>query len=66
MRAVTERVTNPATTKHIDYCVANQRKLVIGTTGCDEALEQKIREASESIAIVYAPNMSVGINLIFS
>ena len=56
--------THPTvTTRHIDYCVANQRKLVIGTTGCDEALEQKIREAAKSIAIVYAPNMSVGVNL---
>lgn len=56
--------THPTiTTKHIDYCVANRRKLVIGTTGCDEALENKIRQAAESIAIVYAPNMSVGVNL---
>ncbi len=56
--------THPTiTTSHIDYCVAKQRKLVIGTTGCDEALEQKIKKAAESIAIVYAPNMSVGVNL---
>jgi 4-hydroxy-tetrahydrodipicolinate reductase len=56
--------THPTvTTKHIDYCVANGRKLVIGTTGCDEQLEQKIRDAAQSIAIVYAPNMSVGVNL---
>lgn len=56
--------THPTvTTKHIDYCVANNRKMIIGTTGCDEALQTKIRQASESIAIVYAPNMSVGVNL---
>ena len=56
--------THPTvTTKHIDYCVANNRKMVIGTTGCDEELQAKIRKASESIAIVYAPNMSVGVNL---
>ena len=56
--------THPTiTTRHIDFCVANQRKLVIGTTGCDEALEAKIKKASDSIAIVYAPNMSVGVNL---
>ena len=56
--------THPTiTTKHIDYCVAQGRKLVIGTTGCDEELEAKIKKASESIAIVYAPNMSVGVNL---
>jgi 4-hydroxy-tetrahydrodipicolinate reductase len=56
--------THPTiTTQHIDYCVAHQRKMVIGTTGCDEALQAKIKKASESIAIVYAPNMSVGVNL---
>lgn len=56
--------THPTiTTQHVDYCVANKRKLIIGTTGCDEALEQKIQQASKSIAIVYAPNMSVGVNL---
>lgn len=56
--------THPTiTTRHIDFCVVNKRKLVIGTTGCDEALEAKIKKASDSIAIVYAPNMSVGVNL---
>ncbi len=56
--------THPTvTTQHVDYCLANRRKLVIGTTGCDQALEDKIRQAAESIAIVYAPNMSVGVNL---
>lgn len=56
--------THPSiTSTHIDYCLHKHRKLVIGTTGCDAALEAKIREAAETIAIVYAPNMSVGVNL---
>lgn len=56
--------THPSiTTQHVDYCVANNCKLLIGTTGCDEALVEKIRQASQSIAIVYSPNMSVGVNL---
>lgn len=37
--------------------------MVIGTTGCDEELEAKIKKAAETIAIVYAPNMSVGVTL---
>jgi 4-hydroxy-tetrahydrodipicolinate reductase len=36
--------------------------MVIGTTGFDEAGKQAIRAASEKIAIVFAPNMSVGVN----
>ncbi|MCP3687456.1 MAG: 4-hydroxy-tetrahydrodipicolinate reductase [Gammaproteobacteria bacterium] len=56
--------THPdVTTNYIDYCLQHERKMVIGTTGCDARLQQKMREAAESIAIVYAPNMSVGVSL---
>lgn len=58
--------THPdVTANHVDFCLRHNRKMVIGTTGCDENLEQKMREAAESIAIMYAPNMSVGVNLCF-
>ncbi len=56
--------THPTVTSdHVDYCVKNNKKMVIGTTGADQKLEQKLREAGETIAIIYAPNMSVGVNL---
>ena len=56
--------THPsATTRHVDFCVEHGKKMVIGTTGCDAALEQKLAAAGEKIALVYAPNMSVGVNL---
>ena len=56
--------THPtATTDHLDFCRQHGRKMVIGTTGCDSALEQKMSRAGEDIAIVYAPNMSIGVNL---
>ncbi len=56
--------THPdATTNHIDFCTEHGKKMLIGTTGCDESLEQKIQAAGESIALVYAPNTSVGVNL---
>lgn len=56
--------THPsATTEHLDFCQQHGRKMVIGTTGCDQALEHKIRKAGEDIAILHAPNMSVGVNL---
>ncbi len=41
------------------------RKLVIGTTGFDEAGQSAIEEAAADIAILKAPNMSVGVNLVF-
>lgn len=56
--------THPsATTRHVDFCLQHDKKMVIGTTGCDSSLEQKLTEAGQKIAIVYAPNMSVGVNL---
>ncbi len=56
--------THPTvTTGNIDFCLEHGRKMVIGTTGCDETLEQKMQEAGESIAIMFAHNMSVGVNL---
>ena len=55
--------THPSvTTNHVDYCLQHNKKMVIGTTGCDRALEQKLERAGSDIAIMYAPNMSVGVN----
>jgi len=48
---------------NIDYCLKQGRSIVIGTTGFDEAGKAKIREAAKKIPIVFAPNMSVGVNL---
>lgn len=50
------------TLKHIEACVSHGVKMIIGTTGFDDAGKEKIQKASESIAIVFAPNMSVGVN----
>jgi len=56
--------THPiATTHHVEFCSKHGKKMVVGTTGCDAGLEQKMNVAGQEIAIVYAPNMSVGVNL---
>jgi 4-hydroxy-tetrahydrodipicolinate reductase len=39
--------------------------MVIGTTGLDEAQKAAVSEAAADIGIVFAPNMSVGVNLCF-
>jgi 4-hydroxy-tetrahydrodipicolinate reductase len=54
-----------ATLEHLAYCRGAGRKMVIGTTGIDEAGKTKIADAAQDIAIVFAPNMSVGVNLCF-
>ncbi len=56
--------TQPEVTeRNIEICRERGRKLVIGTTGLTEGQKNKIVEASREIAIVFAPNMSVGVNL---
>ena len=51
------------TLAHVAACRALGVKLVIGTTGFSDAQKQEIADAAEHIAIVMAPNMSVGVNV---
>jgi 4-hydroxy-tetrahydrodipicolinate reductase len=52
-----------ATLEYLSICQNAGKGMVIGTTGfSDEGLLQ-IEKASNEIAIVFAPNMSVGVNL---
>ena len=58
--------TRPEVTlQNLATCVANGKNIVIGTTGFSDEEKQEIQKASESIGIVFAPNMSVGVNLCF-
>ncbi|AKO45604.1 4-hydroxy-tetrahydrodipicolinate reductase [[Haemophilus] ducreyi] len=54
-----------ATLEYLKFCLANDKKIVIGTTGFDENGKQAIKQASQKIAIVFASNYSVGVNLVF-
>lgn len=58
--------THPeATAAHVTLCRAAGKKIVIGTTGLDEPFRRTLMDAARAIAIVQAPNMSVGVNLLF-
>ena len=58
--------TSPASSlKHLALCRRAGRRLVIGTTGFDAAGRTAIASAAAQIGIVFAPNMSVGVNLCF-
>jgi 4-hydroxy-tetrahydrodipicolinate reductase len=52
------------TLAHLEACRELGVKMVIGTTGFDEAQKAQIAEASKRLAIVMAPNMSVGVNVV--
>lgn len=47
----------------IESCRRAGKKIVIGTTGYSDVQKAVIAEASKDVAIVLAPNMSVGVNL---
>ncbi|MBG6073281.1 MULTISPECIES: 4-hydroxy-tetrahydrodipicolinate reductase [unclassified Polaromonas] len=51
------------TLAHLAVCRELGIKLVIGTTGFSDAQKAEIRDAAQDIAIVMAPNMSVGVNV---
>ncbi|MDO8385470.1 MAG: 4-hydroxy-tetrahydrodipicolinate reductase [Polaromonas sp.] len=51
------------TMAHVAKCRELGVKLVIGTTGFSDAQKAEIAAAAKDIAIVMAPNMSVGVNV---
>jgi 4-hydroxy-tetrahydrodipicolinate reductase len=57
--------TIESTLANIEYCQKNGKPMVIGTTGFSDTEKQTLARAAESIAIVFAANMSVGMNLCF-
>lgn len=48
----------------LELCVAAGKAMVIGVTGLSDAQYQQVQAASRHIPIVWAPNMSVGVNLL--
>jgi 4-hydroxy-tetrahydrodipicolinate reductase len=51
------------TLANLAICRAAGRNMVIGTTGFSEAQKLEIAAAANDIGVVFAPNMSVGVNL---
>ena len=54
-----------ATLAHLAICEAHHKRAVIGTTGFDDAGKAVIARVAFAGGIVFAPNMSVGVNLCF-
>ena len=58
--------THPERTlEHLAMCRELGVQLVVGTTGFDDAQKAEIGEAAKDVAIVFAPNTGVGINVTF-
>ena len=54
-----------ATMLHLAECERLGVNLVIGTTGFDAEQKARIAAAARRIGIVFAPNMAIGVNLVF-
>lgn len=55
--------TPESTLANVAACASAGKRMVIGTTGLSDGDKQVIRDAARQTAIVFAPNMSVGVNV---
>jgi 4-hydroxy-tetrahydrodipicolinate reductase len=65
-QVIIDFTTSQATRQLLKLAVAEDIALVIGTTGLTAADHAAIDQAARSVAIVQAPNMSLGVNLLLN
>ncbi len=54
-----------ATISNLDICEKNKKAIVIGTTGLSDMQKVRVKAVSCNIPVVFSPNMSVGVNVLF-
>jgi 4-hydroxy-tetrahydrodipicolinate reductase len=54
-----------AVAANVAACVERRCPMVVGTTGLNDSALNGLRLASNTIALLYSPNMSVAVNLMF-
>tara|TARA_B100000315_G_scaffold254696_1_gene296314 strand:- start:3581 stop:4387 length:807 start_codon:yes stop_codon:yes gene_type:complete len=62
---VIDFTTPEATMENLKAAASNTKDMIIGTTGLSNEHLNEIKKASQNIRIVQAPNMSVGVNVLF-
>lgn len=55
-----------ATITHARLAANNGTALIVGTTGLSEKQEQQLNDTAQKTAIVYAANMSIGVNMLMA
>jgi 4-hydroxy-tetrahydrodipicolinate reductase len=55
-----------ASEANLDYVGRYRKALVLGTTGLNDAQLKKVEEVSKVVPVVFSPNMSVGVNVLFA
>ncbi|WP_148252530.1 4-hydroxy-tetrahydrodipicolinate reductase [Aidingimonas lacisalsi] len=61
--AVIDFTTPSATLANLAFCASHGKRLVIGTTGLDDEQLATLDSYCDRVPMVFAPNMSVGVNL---
>lgn len=51
---------------NLDYVARYKKALVLGTTGLNESQLKKVEEVASIVPVVFSPNMSVGVNILFA
>jgi 4-hydroxy-tetrahydrodipicolinate reductase len=64
--AVIDFTAPSATLAHAAIAVETGKVLVVGTTGLTKDDEARLAEAARAVPVVYAPNFSVGVNLLMA
>jgi len=52
--------------EHLSYVAKYRKPLILGTTGLSEPQIKKVEEVSQVVPVVFSPNMSIGVNVLFS
>ena len=63
---IVDFTTASNTMRNVEIAIRKNAKVVIGTTGLSEENKRTLKKAGEKISIVFAPNMSTGINLLLN
>lgn len=58
--------TPEASEANLDYVARYKKALVLGTTGLSDSQLKKVEEISKVVPVVFSPNMSVGVNVLFA
>ncbi|MCF8479186.1 MAG: 4-hydroxy-tetrahydrodipicolinate reductase [Rhodospirillum sp.] len=64
--AVIDFTSPAATVAHAALAAQHGTALIVGTTGMGEDDVAMLREVAKAVPVVFAPNMSVGVNLLFA
>ncbi|HNX80663.1 MAG TPA: 4-hydroxy-tetrahydrodipicolinate reductase [Candidatus Omnitrophota bacterium] len=55
-----------ATEEHLSYVAKHRKAYILGTTGLTEAQVKKVHEVAEVVPVMFTPNYSIGVNVLFS